>query len=81
MVSVKNQNRMKNSVDPDEMAPSEPSHQGLNCLQKKAVFWSAGLKEFSSIYWKYTLSIDKFPVVDSLRLSFSEHFCCLFCQI
>ena len=33
-VSVKNQNRMANSVEPDEMAHYEPSHQDLNCLQK-----------------------------------------------
>ena len=33
-VSVKNQNRMSNSVDPDEMAHHEPSHYDLHCLQK-----------------------------------------------
>ena len=32
--SVKNQNRMANSVDPDVMAHYEPSHQDLHCLQK-----------------------------------------------
>ena len=37
-----NQNRMTNSVDPDETAHNEPSHQDLYCLQK--VFWYAGLK-------------------------------------
>ena len=31
-MSVKNQNRMANSVDPDEMAHYEPSHQDLHCL-------------------------------------------------
>ena len=41
-LSVKNQNRMANSVDPEETAQSELSHQDLQCLQKK--FWSAGLK-------------------------------------
>ena len=33
-VSVKNQNRMANNVDPEEMANYEPSHQELHCLQK-----------------------------------------------
>ena len=33
-VSVKNKNWMANSVDPDEMAHYEPSHQDLHCLQK-----------------------------------------------
>ena len=27
-------NRMANSVDPDEMAHNEPSHQDLHCLHK-----------------------------------------------
>ena len=31
-MSVKNQNRMANSVDPDETAYYEPSHQELYCL-------------------------------------------------
>ena len=34
---------MVNSVDPDEMAHNEPSHLGLNCLQKY-LYWSTGLK-------------------------------------
>ena len=34
-VSVKNQNRMANSVDPDEMAHYEPSHQDLHCKKNK----------------------------------------------
>ena len=42
-VSIKNQNRMANSVDPDETAHYEPSHQDLRCLQKQMV-WSAVLK-------------------------------------
>ena len=33
--SVKNQNRMAYSVDPDERAHYELSHQDLYCLQKK----------------------------------------------
>ena len=33
-VSVKNQNRITNSVDPDETAHYELSHQDLQCLQK-----------------------------------------------
>ena len=31
--SIENQTRMANSVDPDEMARYEPSHQGIYCLQ------------------------------------------------
>ena len=34
-ISVKNQNRLANSVVPDETARYEPSHQELHCLQKK----------------------------------------------
>ena len=34
---------MANSVDPDEMAHNEPSHQDLHCLHRYW-FWSAGLK-------------------------------------
>ena len=40
--SVKNQNRMAHSVDPDETA-HEPSHQDLRCLHKY-LDWSARLK-------------------------------------
>ena len=50
-ISVKNKNRLANSVVPDETARYEPSHQELHCLQKKKkkkkkkIFWSVGLKE------------------------------------
>ena len=43
--SVKNLNINVNSVDPDEMAHIEPSHQDLHCLHRYLV-WSAGLKGF-----------------------------------
>ena len=42
-MSVKNQNRMTKSVDPantvnpDETAPYEPSHQDLQCLHRQLV--------------------------------------------
>ena len=36
-------NRMVNSVDPDEMAPYEPSHLDLHCLQRY-LYWSAGME-------------------------------------
>ena len=39
-MSVNNQNRLANSVDPDY----EPSHQNLHCLHSYLV-WSTGLKE------------------------------------
>ena len=39
----KNENRMANRVDPDEMAHNKPSHLDLHCLQKYQL-WSAGLK-------------------------------------
>ena len=35
--------RMTNSVDPDETARHEPSHQDLHCLQRY-LLWSARLK-------------------------------------
>ena len=31
-VTIKNQNRIANSVDPDETAHDEPSHRDLHCL-------------------------------------------------
>ena len=33
-VSVKDQNRTANSVDPNEMAHDEPSHLDLHCLHR-----------------------------------------------
>ena len=42
-MSVKNQNRMANSVDPNEMAHYEPSYQGLHCLHRY-LFWFVKLK-------------------------------------
>ena len=38
------QNRMANSVDPDEKARYKPSHLDLHCLQRY-MFWSVWLKE------------------------------------
>ena len=38
------QNQMANSVDSDEMAHYEPSHQDLHYLQRY-MFWSTGLDE------------------------------------
>ena len=38
---VKNQNRMANSVDPDETAHFESSHQGLHCLHRDLVVSAA----------------------------------------
>ena len=46
-VFSQNKNRMANSVDPDETAHYEPSHQDLHCLQK--LFWSAGFKVFIDV--------------------------------
>ena len=42
-VTVKNKNRVVNSVDPDETAHHEPSHQDVHCFQNK-FFWPAELK-------------------------------------
>ena len=36
--------RMANSVDPDETARYESSHLDLHCLQRY-LYWSAGIKE------------------------------------
>ena len=43
-MSVRNKNRMANSVDPDETARYEPSQLDLHGLQK-CQGWFAGLKE------------------------------------
>ena len=53
-MSVKNQNRIAKSVDPDETAHDEPSHQDLHCLHTYLV-WSTGMKELrllNRIYWR-----------------------------
>ena len=42
---LKIKDRMSSSVDPDEMAHYEPSHQGLHCLQNHQ-FCSTGLERF-----------------------------------
>ena len=42
-ISVKNQNRMSNSVEPDETAHYEPSHQDLHCLHRHLV-WYTGME-------------------------------------
>ena len=39
---------MANSVDPDETARYEPSHQGLHCLHM-SLFWSVMLKVLSGL--------------------------------
>ena len=41
-ISVKNLYQMTNSVDPDETAHYEPSHQDLQCLRKYLI-WSIKL--------------------------------------
>ena len=41
-MAVKNQNRMANSVAPDEMAYYEPSYTELNCLHR---IWPRGYKK------------------------------------
>ena len=55
---------MANSVDPDETARDEPSHQDLNCLQRN-LYWSVGIKVLSlsssgwksSDFWKKSLKL------------------------
>ena len=47
-MSVKNQNRMADSVDPDEMALYEPSHRDLYCLHMYLI-WSAGLQALNEL--------------------------------
>ena len=49
---VKINNRMANSVDPDETARNEPSHLDLHCLQKY-LYWSSGLKRLSCSYFTF----------------------------
>ena len=44
-ISVKNQNRMANNVDPDETAHNELSHQDLHYLQKNVLFMAERVKE------------------------------------
>ena len=51
-LSVKNQNRMANTVDPDETAQYEPSYLYLRCLQMY-LLWSAGLIGLNQKKFKY----------------------------
>ena len=57
---TKNQNIMANSVDPDEMAHHEPSHQDLHYLQRYLVC-SVGLKGFKTLcvaaLWRSKLTV------------------------
>ena len=48
-VQSKFNNRMANSVDPDETACYEQSHLDLHCLQRY-LYWSVGTKEFRHIF-------------------------------
>ena len=47
-VSVKINNKMANSVDPDKMACYKLSHMDLHCLQR-FLYWSAGMKGLTEI--------------------------------
>ena len=55
-MSVKNQNRMANSVEPDETAHYEPPHQALHCLHRYLIR-STGL---NGIICMYNMTIDRF---------------------
>ena len=63
-MSVTNQNRMANSVDPDETAHYEPSHQDLHCLHRFLV-WSAGLKSEANLH-------DMLNLRKNISLSFAK---------
>ena len=60
---------MANSVDPDETAHNEPSHQDLHCLHRYMYpVWSAGLnglniysKPYLALYAERRLSPDTYP--------------------
>ena len=47
---VKLNDRMSNSVDPDETAHYEPSHLDLRCLQKSLVLSTMTVKELSTTH-------------------------------
>ena len=42
-IGIKSNNRMKNSVDQDELAYYKPSHLDLQCFQRY-LYWSTGMK-------------------------------------
>ena len=42
-------NRVANSVDPDDTAHYVPFHQDLHCLQKY-IFWFVGMKGLNNIF-------------------------------
>ena len=56
-VSVKNQNVMANSADPErQLIMSRLVMQDLDCLQKKKIFWSSGLKGLLHVLSVYYLA-------------------------
>ena len=57
MVSVKKQNRLANSADPDEMALYDP-YQDLHCLQNIVLVCRA---ERANIHWNLNNSKSKGP--------------------
>ena len=60
---------MANSVDPDEMAHYEPSHQDLHCLHKY-LFWSAGMEGLRPPPQTHSLSTDHSKEVRLLQFFF-----------
>ena len=58
---------MVNSVDSDETAHYEPSHQDLHYLKKKKMFWSAGLKGITICFYFVSL---EFYMVNMVSLNF-----------
>ena len=77
-MSVKNQNGLANSLDPDETAHNEPSHQDLHCLHRYLA-WSAGPQRLRISYLHHcrvTLT-GSFPsdiVVKALNVPFLKGF-------
>ena len=55
-MSIKNQNRMTNSIDPEEAAHDEPPNQDLHCLQRYLAFF-VGPKDWKFICFYFTFQI------------------------
>ena len=76
-ISVKSQHRIANSVDPDETAHDEPSHQALHRLHIY-LFWSLGLKRWRELIFvcnicNFTQKVFAFFRVSKLFILIRRH--------
>ena len=72
-MSVKNRNRMANSVHPDETGHYEPSDQDLHCLHTHLV-WSAGQKGLTCWHVKVDIQVQMNKKFGEKKTTFYDTF-------